>query len=93
MARGRDDDDAPLLVQLARIRWRLDALDEWRAAVERTLGQMDERLQGIVKADELASAVADKIKEERAIGLTLVQKLCVFVVGAVAVAGGIKGLL
>ena len=74
-------------------RWRLDALDLWRKDVDHSLGSIDERLKGLLKADEIAEAVAQKMRSERTLGLTFVQKLGVFVVGAVAVAGGLKGLI
>ncbi len=78
-----------LELALLRLAWRIDALDEWRKDVDLDRA----RLKDLVKADEIAEAVAKKVNHERTLQLTLVQKAVAFLVGAVAVAGGIKGLL
>ncbi len=78
-----------LELALLRLAWRIDALDEWRKDVDLDRA----RLKDLVKADEIAEAVAKKVNHERTLQLTLVQKAVAFLVGALAVAGSIKGLL
>lgn len=91
----RDDHD-----ELLRCRERLHTLEthvlalelhqqslrEWRAEARR-------QLEGLVNANDVAEAVAQRMKQDRTIGLTLVQKLAAFVVGAVLLADSVKGLL
>ncbi len=69
MAGERDLDLAVL-----RLAWRLDALDQWRAeTVDPSLVRLDVKLRDIVKADEIADAVAEKMKAQGRIQLTRVQ--------------------
>jgi len=71
--------------KVAALGWIVEDLREWRAEAR-------VQLEDLVKADEIAEAVAKKMRGERTLHLTWVQKAAAFVVGAVAVAGGIKGL-
>ena len=54
--------------ELARLKWHVDDLREWRA---KAAGQLD----GIVKAEEIADAVADALHERRAMHFTVGQKI------------------
>lgn len=87
-----DRDDAPLLVRLARFGWRLDALDRWRDEVDRKLALIDDRLDGLVKVDEVAKAVAAQLRKDRAFSLTFVQKCGAFVFAVVVLLGELKAL-
>jgi hypothetical protein len=85
--------------------WRLDALDEWRREiVDPTLARHDGKLAEIVKADEIAEAVAAKLNEGQAKRMTegvfKLDRWQTRIAGgglalalAVSVAGGIKGLI
>lgn len=44
-------------------------------------------------SDKLAQALADKLEQKRRVEFTVWQKLGAFIVGAVAVAGGLKVLI
>lgn len=84
----------------ARILWRLDALDEWRDRTDKRIAGLDdavraahERMDGIVKAEEVATAVADKLRAEKTLQLTVMQKIAAGLVAAVALADGIRGLI
>lgn len=56
--------------------FRLDALDAWRRdRVDPALTRVQDQLDGLVKADEIAEAVAEKMSEGRRIRLTKVQAL------------------
>lgn len=48
-----------------RNEWRLDALDAWRDRVDRTLAGLQERLDGLVTAQEIAKAVTEALKQEQ----------------------------
>lgn len=87
-----DGDDAPLLVRLARLEWRLDALDAWRKDVDRQIATIDDRLDGLVKVDEVARAVAAQLRKDRTLGLTFVQKLAGGAVALLVVLGELKSL-
>lgn len=70
----------------AALEWLVDDLREWRA-------QARTQLEDLVKADDVAEAVAERMKRDRALGLTFVQKAAAFVVGAVLLADSVRGLL
>ena len=74
------------------LRYEIDALREWRVEVRLQLEQVEYELEGMLKADEVAEAVAEKMSEQHTFHLTLVQKTAAIAVGVVAVADGIKGL-
>lgn len=80
-------------VELARHGWRLDALDAWRKEVDPWRVLVDVELRRIVTAKEIADEVTATLNQQRTLRLTVVQKAAAFVIGAVAVADGIRGLL
>lgn len=54
--------------------FRLDALDAWRRdRVDPALVRVQDQLDGLVKADEIAEAVAKKMSDGRRIRLTRAQ--------------------
>lgn len=84
----QEDRDPSL--SLARLGWRLDALDEWRKdVVDPAVAALGE----LTKADEIAEAVANKVNATNTLRLTLVQKSVALLVALTALAGGIKGLV
>lgn len=66
---------------------------EWRAEVRLQVQQNTKRLDSLVKADEVAEAVAQRMQKDTRFGLTLVQKAAAFVVAALVLADSIKGLV
>lgn len=86
-------DDQGSELALLRIAWRLDAFDQWRTRIDLRFEALERELQRLVKADEIAEAVAAKMKSERTLQLTFVQKTVALLVGAVAIADGIRGFL
>lgn len=74
--------------------WRLDALDEWRRrTVDPAIVRFDDGLRELVRADEIADAVVHAIGDRARQRFTFWQKAGGFAVAAVAVAGGVKGLI
>jgi len=79
--------------KVAAIGWIVDDLREWRAEVRLVLERIEQQLEGLVKADEVAEAVVTALGRRTRRDFALWQKAIAFVVAAVAVAGGIKGLI
>lgn len=50
---------------LDRIGWRLDALDLWRASVDKRIGALEGTVAELVNADKIASGVADELTKRR----------------------------
>ncbi len=57
-----------------RLVWRIDALDQWRKEIEQRLGLLNSKVDGLTRADEIAEAVAQKMRQEHSLNLTIVQK-------------------
>lgn len=70
-----DDEDAPLLVQLARIRWRLEALDAWRDEISATVSVLESKVNDLRFTDAVAEALVQKLDAKRKIELTIWQKI------------------
>ena len=73
----RDDHD-----EILRLRDRAHALESKMVGVELMLRLLDgwrirasEQLEDLVKADELAELLAQRVRSERTLGLTIVQKI------------------
>lgn len=82
------------LVELVgAIRWQTDDLREWRREVRETLDQHSRQLLELVKSEEIADAIADRMRRQHTLQLTLLQKLIAGVVAGVAFADGIRGLV
>lgn len=62
------NDDADLAI--LRLAWRLDAIDEWRKDIEARVSGNQRELDRLVKADEIADAVASKLNETHSERLT-----------------------
>ena len=62
------DSDADLAI--LRLAWRLDALDQWRKEIEQRVAGNSRELERLVKADEIADAVAAKLGEAQSERLT-----------------------
>ncbi len=70
-----DRDDDPLLVQLARIRWRLSALDAWRKEADARVAVLESKVNDLRFTDAVADQLAAKLSAKRRLELTLMQKV------------------
>lgn len=73
--------------------WRLDALDKWREQVDERISALEGDVERMNRSDQIADAVADRMKRERRYVLTTFQKLIVTIVGAITLADLVKGLV
>ena len=71
--------------------WMLDELHDWRTRAVAQLDEHERRLRDIVKADEIAEAVAAKVSGT--VRLSVVQKVVGTLAAAIAIAGGAKVLV
>ena len=84
-------DDLERLVQ--RCDWRLDALDEWRRkVVEPALSELADGIDGLSSAQQIADAVATKMKDRTRVELTGVQRFGGFLIGCIAVIDFVLGI-
>ncbi len=65
--------------------WRLDALDEWRRGVDRELAGCRKDLDGVMTADEMANAVAERLHERSRSTWTKREKLAGLALALLAV--------
>ncbi len=73
MSGGASD---PVEVQVARIRWRLDALDTWRNELDARMAVMESKVNDLRFTDAVADALAKKIDARNsALALTVMQKV------------------
>lgn len=77
------DDEALAILRLA---WRVDALDKWRETVDHRLAANEEGLRKVIQTDEIAEAVALRVRQDRGIALTVGQKIGGFLLGFALVA-------
>ena len=61
--------------KLVGIEFMLNDLREWRAQARVQFEGFGVQLEGLVKADELADALAKKMRNERTFHLTIVEKV------------------
>ena len=61
--------------KLVGIELVLAALREWQHKVDGRLKELAEKLDGIVKADEIADEVAKRMRQTRSLHLTRVQRV------------------
>lgn len=59
---------------ILRLVWRVDDLDKWRETVDGRLGWLTRELERLVKADEIADAVASKMNEREGWHLSVIQR-------------------
>lgn len=78
---------------LLRIVWRIDALDDWRKDVDGRLGAAERQLSELVKADQIAEAVADKMSAANTLHLSQRQRAWAFAFGLFASLGSIAGVV
>lgn len=74
-----------------RLAWRLDAIDEWRDKIDRRLGEHEAQLDHLMRADEIADAISERLKSERTMRLSWAQRVGAFLIGTAAVAANIRG--
>ena len=80
-------------VRLAKSEWRLEALDRWRDRVEARMVELENRTAALARADEIATAVAQKVNGTRSLQLSWLQKAGALVAGALFLAAQVKGLI
>lgn len=78
---------------LVAAQYQIATLNEWRRDIDAWKRDVEEQIDKIVKAEEIAEAVADRIRSDRSFQFTIVQKLAASLVGAVMVAGAVKALV
>lgn len=86
-------DLAALTLRQAKLIWRIDALDKWRSEIDGRMAVLESKVNDLTFSDRVAEALATKLEQKRNIEFTIWQKVGAGFVGAVAIAGGIKGLL
>jgi hypothetical protein len=94
------DRNHDVLSAITGLRFQVEDLREWRAETRTQLGvlsrrcdELAEQIDRVLKADEIADAVANRMAQQNTLRLTVVQKAAAFMLAAVALAGGIKGLV
>lgn len=85
-----DDSDR---IHLLRIGWRLDALDEWRRETESRLGGIEQQVSELVKADQIAEAIARRMEANKELHLSVAQRYWAIGFGVVASLGSIGGIV
>lgn len=89
-----NDDSGKVPVQLARLRWRLDALDDWRSReVAPTLYGLRKDIDGMISAAEIAAAVAEKGRQDWQAFWSWPRKIAAFAAATVMMAGSIVGIV
>lgn len=79
----REDDAETGQLGIARLRWRLDALDKWRQEIDGRVAIMESKVNDLRFSDAVAEALSAKLDQKRRLELTVWQKL----------GGGVFGLL
>lgn len=83
------DDDRSALLRLA---WRLDSLEQAQTALVLRLALQEAQLNELVKADEIAAAVAARLDETHSLHLTTVQRRLAIAAAVVTTLGGVGGI-
>lgn len=82
-------------LDLRRVGWRLDALDEWRRRTDTRLDGLEAGVRELVNADKIANAVAEALNERnlesRNIHLTRWQTIVAWVGIGFAALGSVAG--
>lgn len=78
---------------LAAAHFQLSTLADWRRDIDAWKRDVEEQIDKMVKADEIADAVAARIRGDHQFRLTVTQKITGGLVVAVTVAGGVKALI
>lgn len=79
----REDDPEAGQVGIAKLRWRIDALDKWRQEIDGRVAILESKVNDLRFADAVAQALSEKLDQRRRFELTVWQKL----------GGGVFGLL
>lgn len=86
---------------LVGLRYHVDSLRKWRDetarqqfdALGRRCDELAKQIDQVLKSDEIAQAVADKVNQTNTLRLSFVQKLSGLVIGAASLAAAVKVLL
>lgn len=61
-------------LQLARLVWRVDALDDWRKELDGRVAIMESKVNDLRFSDAVAEALLEKLHDKRRLELTVLQK-------------------
>ncbi len=70
-----EERDDPQLVQLARIRWRIDALDEWRKDLDGRIAVVESQVNDLRFTDLVAEKLSEQLAHRHRLDLTIMQKI------------------
>jgi hypothetical protein len=76
----------------AALKMRADDVDQWRTKADHRIERNSDRIDELEKGDEIADAVAAKIRARGRLELSVVQKIAGIVVFATSVAVAVKVL-
>lgn len=71
----REDDPDSGQVGIAKLRWRIDALDKWRQEIDGRVAILESKVNDLRFADAVAQALSEKLDQRRRFELTVWQKL------------------
>lgn len=84
----------------AALRFQVEDLREWRASARKDFERFGERcddladqINRVLKSDEIAEAVANKMSQQNTLRLTTVQRLAALTVGVAGLAASLKVLV
>lgn len=86
-------DPQVLFQHVLELRWRIQALDEWREASDRRLAVLESDVVTEKEARTLREALAQHATAEKTLRLTNAQRLGGAVVGLIALADFIRGVV
>ncbi len=64
-----------LSLQVARVDWRLDALDTWRSDADGRIAVLESKVNDLRFTDEVAAKLAERLSARRRLELTFLQKV------------------
>lgn len=70
-----NDESGTISIQLARVRWRLNALDAWRKDIDARLAVMESKVNDLRFTDAVAQELAKKLDAQRHLRLSVMQKI------------------
>lgn len=70
-----NDESGTVSIQLARVRWRLNALDAWRKDIDARLAVMESKVNDLRFTDAVAQELAKKLDAQRHLRLSVMQKI------------------
>ncbi len=78
--------------KIAALRLEMDEVRRWRDEVALWRREINHLIGDLMKADEIADAVAERLNKRRGLELTVMQKVATAIVGLSAIAASVKSL-